>query len=137
MSGSPSIRDNGRRAEPWIVLALCAAVATSGAVAQLVHDRPTYAERSGPDWLPLAAAGLAALGIVLLLTGRPQLPRLHRALTWGGLLMLVWAAGGRPLGLAKRRRTCGGPYASWTIARMFMAVSRCSRAPAPHAGRAT
>jgi len=49
----------------------------------------------------LAASGLAAAGIILLLTGRPQLPRLQRALIWGGLLLMVWAAGGLPLDLLR------------------------------------
>jgi len=91
----------GSKAESWIALALCAAVAAAGALQQLVHDRPAYAERSGPDWLPLAAAGLAAAGIILLLTGRSQLPRLQRALIWGGLLLMVWAAGGLLLDLLR------------------------------------
>jgi hypothetical protein len=100
------MRDKGRRAEPWIALGLCAAVAVSWAVGQLTPNWPAYAERSGPDWLPLAAAGLAAAGILLLLTGRSQLPRLQRALIWSGLLLMVWAAGGLMLDL--RRLVPGG-----------------------------
>jgi hypothetical protein len=95
------MRDKGRRAAPWIALALCAAVVAAWALGQFVHGRPDYAERSGPEWLPLAAAGLAAAGIILLLSGRPQLPRLQRALVWGGLLLMVWAAGGLPLDLLR------------------------------------
>jgi hypothetical protein len=95
------MRDNGRCAELWIALALCVAVVAAWALGQFVHDRPTYAERSGPDWLPLAAAGLAAAGIIPLLIGRPQLPRLQRALIWGGLLLMMWAAGGLPLDLLR------------------------------------
>jgi hypothetical protein len=90
-----------RRAQAWIALALCAAVAASGAVAQLVHDRPTYAESSAPEWLPLGAAGLAAAGIIVLLSAPPRWPRLPRALIWGGLLLMVWAAGGLPLDLLR------------------------------------
>ncbi len=91
----------GSKAEPWIALALCAAVAAAWALGQLVHGRPDYAERSGPEWLPLAAAGLAAAGIILLLSGRPRLPRLQRALVWSGLLLMVWASGGLLLDLLR------------------------------------
>ncbi len=91
----------GSRAAPWIALALSAAVVAAWAVGQFVHDRPTYAEDSAPDWLPLAAAALAAAGIILLLTARPRLPRLQRALIWGGLLLMVWAAGGLLLDLLR------------------------------------
>ena len=51
--------------EPWIALALCAATLAAGVLAQLVHDRPAYAGNFAPDWLPLAAAALAAAGIVV------------------------------------------------------------------------
>jgi hypothetical protein len=95
-----STRDRSH-ARAWIALALSAAVVAAWAVGQLIHDRPDYAERSGPGWLPLAAAGLAAAGVILLLTGRPQLPRLHRALLWGGLLLMVWASGGLLLDLLR------------------------------------
>jgi hypothetical protein len=88
-----SIRDKGRRAQAWTALALCAAVAAAGALHQLVPNRPAYAERFGPDWLPLAAAGLAAAGIMGM-RGRPTWPRLQDALRWSGLLLLVWTAGG-------------------------------------------
>jgi hypothetical protein len=52
----------GSRAEPWIALALCAVVLAAGALEQLVRNRPAHAETFAPDWLPLAAAGLAARG---------------------------------------------------------------------------
>jgi len=60
----------GSRAEPWIALALCAAVAAAGALKHLVGDRPAYAATFAPHWLPLAAAALAAAGIMRL-NGRP------------------------------------------------------------------
>jgi hypothetical protein len=84
-----------------LALVLCAGVAVSWAMGRSIPNRPAYTEGSGPEWLPLAAAGLAAAGIVLLLTGRPQPPRLQRALIWGGLLLMVWAAGGLPLDLLR------------------------------------
>ena len=82
------------RAELWIVLALCAAVAVAGALQLVVHDRPDYAEVFGPSWLPLAAAGFAAAGVIMQLTDRPRSPRLRGALSWSGLLLILWAAGG-------------------------------------------
>ena len=92
---------SGSRAESWIALALCAAVLVAGVLEQLVRDRPAYAEAFAPDWLPLAAAGLAAAGIIVRFNGRPRLPRLGRALSWGGLLLLVWTASGLPLDLLR------------------------------------
>jgi hypothetical protein len=69
-------------------------VAVLGALQQLVHDRPDYAEVFGPSWLPLAAAGFAAAGIMMRLTDRSRSTRLRGALSWSGLLLMLWAAGG-------------------------------------------
>ena len=91
----------GSRAEPWVALAICAAVLLAWALGQLVPDRPAYAEAFAPVWLPLAAAGLAAAGIIMRFNGRPQLPRLGRALSWGGLLLMLWAAGGLMIDLLR------------------------------------
>jgi hypothetical protein len=99
--GAQKIHSLGGRAEAWLALALCAAVAVAGALQQLVHDRPDYAEVLGPSWLPLAAAGLAAAGIVMQLTDRPWSPRLRGALSWGGLLLMLGAAGGLLLDLLR------------------------------------
>ena len=95
-----SKRDNGRRAQVWTALALCAAVLAAWVLEQLVRNRPAYAEAFAPDWLPLAAAGLAAAGIMRL-NGRPQWLRLRRALSWSGLLLMVWAANGLPFDLLR------------------------------------
>jgi hypothetical protein len=96
--GSRSLRS---RTEAWIALVLCAAVLVAGLLEQLVRARPAYAEHFAPGWLPLAAAGLAAAGIILLLDGRSRSPRLGRALSWGGLLLMLWAASGLPLDLLR------------------------------------
>ncbi len=88
----------GGRAERWIALILCAAVPAAGALKHLVRNRPAYAPTFAPDWLPLAAAGLAAAGIMRL-NGRPAWLRVQRALLWSGLLLMVWAANGLPLDL--------------------------------------
>ncbi len=46
----------GWRAEPWVGLALSAAVVLGWAVGHLVPDRPTYAQIFAQDWPPVAAA---------------------------------------------------------------------------------
>jgi len=77
-------------------LALCAAVLFGWAVEHLVPNRPTYAQIFGPDWLPVAATGLALAGIMPL-DGPPRWLRVQRVLRWIGLLLMVWAANGLPL----------------------------------------
>lgn len=84
--------DSRPRAEEWTALALCAAPLAAWALAQLVRRRPDGA------WLTLAAAGLAAAGMIAL-SGRPRWLRLQRGLIWGGLLLLVWVANGLPFDL--------------------------------------
>ena len=93
---SQSSRFLGLRAELWLGLALCAAVVLGWVGEHLVPNRPTYAQIFGPDWLPLAAAGFAAAGIMSP-DGSPQWLLLRRALRWIGLLLMVWAANGLPL----------------------------------------
>lgn len=89
-----------RRAEPWIGLALCAAVFLGWAAEQLIRDRVDYAQAFAPNWIPLVAAGIAAIGIVPI-KGPPQWPRIERALRWCGLLLMVWVANGLPLDLLR------------------------------------
>jgi hypothetical protein len=91
------------RVAPWIALALCAAVLGAGAFEQFVRSRPAHAGTFAPNWIPLAAAGLAAAG-VMPLGGRPQWLRVRRALHWSGLLLMVWAANGLPLDLLRLAR---------------------------------
>jgi hypothetical protein len=95
---SQSSHSLGSKAEPWIALALCAAVLLGWAVEHLVPNRPDYAQIFAPGWLPLAAAGVAAAGFMPL-DGSPQWLRVRRALRWSGLLLMVWAANGLPLDL--------------------------------------
>ncbi len=54
------------KVEPRIALGLCLAVLGSRAAEPLVRHRPAYAGAFAPYWLPLAAAGLAAAGIMRL-----------------------------------------------------------------------
>ncbi len=100
------------RAEPWIALVLCSAVLAAGALQQLVRNRPAYAETFAPDWLPLAAAGLAAAGIMRW-NDRPQWLRVRRALHWSGLLLMVWAANGLPLDLLRMVPGLMPPGVDW------------------------
>jgi len=97
---SQSSRSLVSRAEPWMALALCAAVAVAGAMEYLVHNQLAYAERFAPDWLPFAAAGLAAAGIMRW-NGYPLWLRFQGVLRWSGLLLMVWAASGLPLDLLR------------------------------------
>ena len=99
--GSRISRLPGGRAAPWIALALCAAATAAWALGQLAGGRPAYAGDLAPGWLPLAAAALAAAGIALRSDERLRTPRLGRALSWGGLLLLLWAASGLPLDLLR------------------------------------
>ena len=85
------------RAEPWIGLALCAAVVLGWAWEQLVPN-PEGPQAFAPDWLPLVAAGVAAAGIMPR-EGSPRWLRVQRALRWTGLLLMVWAANGLPFDL--------------------------------------
>lgn len=89
---SQSSQSLASSAEPRIALALCAAVLAARALEPFVRNQPTYAQNFAPYWLPLAAVGLAAAGIML--NGRPQWLRVRRALLWSGLLLMVWAANG-------------------------------------------
>ena len=91
----------GSRAELWLALALCAAVAVAGALEQIVPDRPAYAEAFAPVWLPLAAAVLAAAWIIVRLAARPGWLGLRGALRWGGLLLMLWTASGLPIDLLR------------------------------------
>jgi hypothetical protein len=88
------------RVEPWVALALCAAVLMAQAVEHLVRNQPAYAKIFAPDWVPLAAVVLSAAGIMQL-NHLPQWLRVRRALHWSGLLLMVWAANGLPLDLLR------------------------------------
>ena len=106
------------RAEPWIALALCAAVPLSRVIEHLVHPRPAHGPSLAPDWLPFAAAAFAAAGIIRLHRS-PQWVRVQRALCWGGLLLMVWVANGIPFdlltmaGLLRNPATGGRASIDW------------------------
>ena len=97
---SQNCRSPGSGAERWIAVALSAAVLAAAALKQLIRNRPAYADAFAPDWLPIAAAGLAAAG-TLRLNGHPGWLRTQRALLWSGLLLMVWVANGFPLDLLR------------------------------------
>jgi hypothetical protein len=94
---SPSL---GSRTEPWLALALCAAVGATEVLQHVVRSRPVQAVTFAPDWLPLAAAVVAAAGI-LPVTIPAGWRRARRMLHWSGLMLMVWAANGLPLHLLR------------------------------------
>ncbi len=97
--GAQRSDSRGGRAELWLALVFCAAVPASGALGHLLPGQPA-AHSFAPGWLRLAAALLAAAGIVRW-NDRPPWPRVRRALLWAGLLLMVWAANGLPLDLLR------------------------------------
>ena len=82
-------------------MALCAAVFVAGLLELVVPGRPTYAGALAPEWLPLAAAGIAAAGLAVRLRGLDRWPRLGGALSWSGLLLMLWTASGLPMDLLR------------------------------------
>ena len=101
----------GTRAEPWIGLALCAAVALAWALERLVPN-PDGPGAFAPGWLALVAAGVAAAGIMPI-DGSHRRLRVQRAVRWTGLVLMVWAANGLPFDLLTAagligHRTAGG-----------------------------
>jgi MFS transporter, DHA1 family, inner membrane transport protein len=88
----------GSRVERWLAL-FCAAVVVAWVIQRLVPNQEDAIEAfAAPDWLPLAAAGFAAAGIMSLDRSALWL-RARRALRWTGLLLMVWAASGLPFDL--------------------------------------
>jgi hypothetical protein len=98
----------GSSVEPLIGLALCVAVLLSMAMGHLVSNRPAHAQSFAPDWLPLAAVGFAATGIMRL-DGSPRWLRVQRVLRWTGLLLMVWVANGLPFDLFAMAGLIGDP----------------------------
>jgi hypothetical protein len=88
-------------------------VAVGWVIQRLVPDAADPVRAfAAPDWLPLAAAGFAAAGILSLNHPGPWL-RVGPALRWTGLLLMVWAASGLPFDLLTAaglmgRRTAAG-----------------------------
>jgi hypothetical protein len=109
----------GSMVERWAPL-LCAAVAVGWVIQRLVPDAADPAVAfAAPDWLPLAAAGFAAAGLMSLDHPGPWL-RLGSALRWTGLLLMVWAANGLPFDLLTAaglmgRRTAAGEIVLATV----------------------
>ena len=96
------MRSKGTRSlEAWSAVALCAAVFVVGLVALLVPVQPAYAGSFAPEWLPLAAAAIAAAGLAVRLRGLGRGTRLAGALTCSGLFLMLWTASGLPLDLLR------------------------------------
>jgi hypothetical protein len=89
------------RGVAWIALILSAAVLVAGVLGLVVPDRPAYAVALAPAWLPVAAAGIGAAASVMRLVARSRWARLRGALNWGGLLLMLWAAGGLMIDLLR------------------------------------
>ena len=88
----------GSRVERLLAL-FCAAVVVAWAIQRLVPNQADAIEAfAAPDWLPLAAAGSAAAGIMSP-DGSSLRRRVRAALRWTGLLLMVWAASGLPFDL--------------------------------------
>lgn len=100
-------------AEPLIGVALCVAVVLGWAWEQL-SPNPDGPQAFAPDWLPLAAAGVAAAGIMPLDGSRRWL-RGQGALRWAGLLLMVWAANGLPFDVLTAAGLIGHQTASGEI----------------------
>jgi hypothetical protein len=84
--------------ERWLAC-FSAAVAASWVIQRLVpNEADTIAAFAAPDQLPLAAAAVAAAGIISL-GGSSLWLRARAALRWTGLLLMVWAASGLPFDL--------------------------------------
>ena len=98
---------------PWLGLAICVAVVLGWAWEQLAPN-PNGAQAFAPDWLPLAAAGVAVAAIMPL-DGSPRWLRMQRALRWTGLLLMVWAANGLPFDLLTAAGLIGHRTASGAI----------------------
>ncbi len=103
----------GARAESWIGLALCVTIVLGWVWQQLVPNLDG-SQAFAPDWLPLAAAGVAAAGFVPLI-GPPRWLRVKRALRWTGLLLMVWAANGLPFDVLTAAGLIGHRTASGAI----------------------
>ena len=112
---SGSRRSIGRTVELSIGVAVCAGLALGWALQRLVPDQaeeiPAFA---APDWLPLAAAGLAAAGMAAL-NGSTWWLRIRQALRWTALLLMVWAASGLPFDLFTAAGLIGHRTASGEI----------------------
>lgn len=96
--GAPGRHAPSSRVEGWLALS-CLAVAAAWVVERLVPDQeePIVAF-AAPDWLPIAAAGVAAAGIRSLNPSDRWL-RVLAALRWTALLLMLWAASGLPFDL--------------------------------------
>ena len=103
------------RVEPWIGLAICAAVVVGWAIQQLVPNQPDAVQAfAAPDRLPLAAAAFAAAAIVPINGSAPWL-RIRQALCWVALLLMMWAANGLPFDLLTAAGLVGHRSASGAI----------------------
>jgi hypothetical protein len=88
------LKETLRRWEPWLGLTLCAVLVVTWVTGELIASHPAYADALGVAWLPLPAAALAAAAFLVRVDAHPASARVCRPLTWGALLVAIWAAGG-------------------------------------------
>ena len=81
---------------------------------QQLDPNPDGLQAFAPDWLPLAAAVIAA-GAIVPLDGSPPWLRVQRALRWTGLLLMVWAMNGLPFDLLTAAGLMGHQTASGAV----------------------
>ena len=105
--GSPGL-------SPRIGLVLCALVLAGWLWARLLPDLEVDTRPSAPDWLPLAAAAFAAMAFASAGPSR-RATRAGWALTWTGLLLMVWAANGLLFDLLTAAGLIGHREADGTI----------------------
>jgi hypothetical protein len=111
----PRRRSLGSKTESWIGPAACAGVVLGWAFGRLVPIGPDAGQVfAAPDWLPVAAATLAAAGLMPL-DGSPRWLRVRQPLRWAGLLLMVWLANGLPFDLLTLAGLIGHQTASGAI----------------------
>lgn len=88
------------RADWWIAMILCATIIAIWTLEQLLQDQSAGGGAFAPDWLPCAAAVIAAAGIIRW-NEEIQWLRTRKAIQYIGLFLLVWTANGLPFDLLR------------------------------------
>jgi hypothetical protein len=99
-----TVKNNGH----WIELTLCGLVMLFATIQMLVLNRASQVFPFAPEWLPVAAGGFAAAGIIRSKNNHKWFI-LQRTLLWIGLLLMVWTANGLPFDLLTMAGLIGNP----------------------------
>lgn len=97
----------------WVELLLCCALAL-GWAAEVLIPSADAGWTFGPEWLPLAAAGVAAAAI-LWPNRSPGSLRAKSTVRWAAILLLVWVANGLPFDLLTMAGLIGHRTASGEV----------------------